>query len=133
MYAEQTFRIRQPVTLVARVDRGYELRGKLYLAEFKTRKFNRVYRSDIVELSAQRMAIEGSTEQTVSRTAYVVIVDSAGMTRAVQQVRLMEREELMTLIRRRQAILEGWLMPHYAKSDALCRKCGFKKECRPDL
>jgi hypothetical protein len=51
----------QPIGLIARVDRGYRLKGELHLAEFKTRTHAVVYSSDVIELSAQRLVIEKST------------------------------------------------------------------------
>jgi hypothetical protein len=40
-FAEKTFRTWQPISLIARADRGYWLNGELHLAEFKTRRSSR--------------------------------------------------------------------------------------------
>lgn len=133
VYAEQSFTISHPLELVARVDRGYAIDGKVHLVEFKTRAINRAYRSDIIELSAQRLAVEQSTGDAVSETAYVVIQHPAGGERSVQKVRLMTADEVVALAQRRARILDSSVAPQYTKTDALCRKCGFRKECRPEL
>lgn len=132
-FAEQTFRIWRPIALIARVDRGYTLGAEIRLAEFKTRANKRAYRSDVIELSAQRMAIEESTGERVGEVGYVLIQDTTRKNRAVQRVRLMKKTELMAIARRREAILSGKVVPMYAQSRGLCKKCGFRKECRPDL
>lgn len=131
-FAEQTFRIRWPIALTARADRGYVVDGKIRLAEFKTRASDRVYASDVIELSAQRMAIEVSTGDQVSKIGYVFIQDPSGKKRSVQRVQLMGKHELMAVARQREGILTGAVEPRYAESAGLCRHCEFKKECRPD-
>lgn len=133
LYAEQCFTISHPLALVARVDRGYVLNGKLHLVEFKTREIHRTYRSDIIELSAQRLAVEQSTGYAVSDIGYVVIQNPARGERSVQQVRLMTADDVVALAQRRTRILEGRIAPQYTKSEALCRKCAFQEECRPGL
>ncbi|WP_157691749.1 CRISPR-associated protein Cas4 [Noviherbaspirillum autotrophicum] len=133
LYAEQRFTITNPLALVARVDRGYALNGTVHLVEFKTREVPRDYRSDIIELSAQRLAVEQSTGYAVSDIGYVVIQSPARGERSVQQVRLMTAENVVALAQRRARILEGRIVPQYTKSEALCRKCAFQEECRPEL
>ena len=64
IYAEKLFRTWRPFPLVAKVDRAYLLGEIIVLVELKTRKAPTVYRSDIIELSAQRVAIEGSKQRT---------------------------------------------------------------------
>lgn len=83
IYAEQSFTISHPLELVARVDRGYVIDGKVHLVELKTRVIHRAYRSDIIELSAQRLAIEQSTGYPVSDTGYVVIQNAKGRERTI--------------------------------------------------
>jgi hypothetical protein len=132
-FAERTFEVWRPLKLTARVDRAYSMAGKIHLLEFKTRAFNRVYRSDRIELSVQRLAVEKCTGEMVSATGYVVIQAPLGRQRTVRTVRLLEQDAVLSLMRRREAILDGRILPQYAKTDALCRECGFRHACRPDL
>jgi hypothetical protein len=132
-FAEQTFKVWRPFGLIARVDRAYLLGDEMRLLEFKTRKYMRVYRSYVIELSAQRMAIEENAGGKVSDIGYVLIQDPTGRNRSVKVVRLLQRTDLISIRKRRDGILAGTLAPRYADSDGLCRNCGFREECRPDL
>ena len=61
-YSERTFRSGDDRPVVARVDRAYRAgNGLIVLVELKTRQADRVHLSDIIELSAQRVALEGET------------------------------------------------------------------------
>jgi len=67
-HAERTFVTERPFRLVAKIDRAYRTpSGLLVLMELKRPPRPRAYRSDIVELSAQKVAIENSTSQRVTR------------------------------------------------------------------
>ena len=58
---KELFRISTPVGLVAKLDRAYRLpSGLLVLVEFKTRWSNQPCLSDVIQLSAQRMAVNGA-------------------------------------------------------------------------
>ena len=131
-YAERTFRTHRPFPLVARVDRAYRSAGRIVLAELKTRRLAKVYPSDILELSAQRVALEAAAGEQVSDTAYVLVLEPGGR-RTVHPVRMLGREEVTHIAQRRHAILAGATEPHPARSEALCRRCGHLKRCRPEL
>ena len=67
IYMEKQFRISNPVGLVAKLDRAYRMpSGMIVLVEFKTRRLDRPLLSDVIQLSAQRMALMGQTGQTVA-------------------------------------------------------------------
>ena len=57
VFSEKTFSINQPIMLTSRVDRVYHDGIAMVLMELKTRYAERVYSSDIIELSAQRLAV----------------------------------------------------------------------------
>ena len=132
-FAEKTFRTWQPIRLIARADRGYRLDGEVRLAEFKTRTHAAAYSSDVLELSAQRLAIEKSTGQQVSEIGYVLVQDARGKRRTVHSVRLLPRRDVIAAARRREAILDGRVVPRYASSQGLCSHCAYRVECNPDL
>ena len=131
-FAEKTFRTWKPIRLIARADRGYRWRGKLHLAEFKTRARAAAYPSDVIELSAQRLAIEASTGERVSEIGYVLAETPSGKRRSVHQVRLLPRAAIVAVAKRREAILKGSVAPRYTDSPGLCRDCGYRAECNPD-
>lgn len=129
VYAEQLFRASGPVTLTAKVDRAYRAsRGHLVLVELKTRRAARPYLSDVIELSAQRVAIMRRTGEDVASHAYVVVQDLAGR-RTRHKVALLSTTEVDELARRREAILDGTLQPRGACVPSLCRQCGFERTC----
>ena len=131
-FAEKTFRTWRPIRLIARADRGYRLKGELHLAEFKTRTRAVAYSSDVIELSAQRLAIEKSTGERVSEIGYVLAQDLLGKRRSVHKVRLLPRAGVIAVARRREAILKGRVVPRYTSSQGLCRHCAYRAECKPD-
>lgn len=73
-HMEKLFRVRSPVSLVARVDRAYRRPdGELVLVELKTRRSDRAYATDVIQLSAQKMALEGQTGQHVADHGFVTV------------------------------------------------------------
>jgi hypothetical protein len=132
-FAEKTFRTSQPFELVARADRGYRLKGELHLIEFKTRTLPVAYSSDVMELSAQRLAIEASTRERVSEIGYVLARDPSIRRQSVSKVRLLPRADVIAVARRREAILTGRVIPRYASSQGLCNHCAYRAECKPEL
>ena len=131
-FAEKSFRMWQPIRLIARADRGYRLEGELHLAEFKTRAHAVAYSSDVIELSAQRLVIEKTTGEWVSEIGYVLAQDLSGKHRSVHKVRLLPGGDVIALAKRREAILSGRVVPKFTDSEGLCRRCSYRAECKPD-
>ena len=131
VYVEERFSVVSPVRLVAKVDRGYRMRdGTIVLAEFKTRWVNRIYPSDVIQLSAQRMAVRGETGRVVASHGYVVVNNlSRQSRRRTHRVELMSEEEVAALAKRREDILAGQIAPQYSNSPNMCRRCGFRSQC----
>ncbi|MDR1461538.1 MAG: PD-(D/E)XK nuclease family protein [Azoarcus sp.] len=124
-YAEKLFKAPGPVVLSAKVDRAYRKRdGAIVLMELKTRRRLRSYPSDVIELSAQRVALVGQTGESVELHAYVVVQELSGQ-RFVQRVDLLDEAAVRKLVERREAILDGDLQPKRAGSSALCRGCAY--------
>ncbi|MFT4192105.1 MAG: PD-(D/E)XK nuclease family protein [Comamonas sp.] len=131
VYMEKLFRIQAPIRLVAKVDRVYRLPGgSLVLVELKTRRQDRPYQSDIIQLSAQRLAIEGQTGEVVEPYAFVSI-PRPGRRSEVQshRVLLLDAEAVVRLYERREAIRAGELTPAYAVSERACQGCALKARC----
>ena len=128
-FGEKTFKTWRPIRLIARADRGYRLNGQLHLTEFKTRARGAVYSSDVIELSAQRLAIEKSTREQVSEIGYVLVQDPLRKRRSVHKVRLLPRADIIAVAKRREAILKGRVAPRYTSSEGLCRHCTYRAEC----
>lgn len=130
IHVERLFRVSEPVRLVARIDRAYRLpSGLIVLVEFKTRWINRPYWSDVIQLSAQRLAME-SQGQLVAPFGYVVVrrpIKAAPY--AAHRVDLMTGAGVLDLVRRREDILAGRVEPRHASHRATCRTCAFRSEC----
>jgi CRISPR-associated exonuclease Cas4 len=129
---KELFRISTPVGLVAKLDRAYRLpSGLLVLVEFKTRWSNQPFLSDVIQLSAQRMAVMGQTGQSVASYGYVMV--KAPTRRALpiaHRVKLMTGEKVAALVRRREEILAGrGVLPRKTSSLKTCDACVFRADC----
>ena len=132
VYAERTFRTVESPFLVARVDRAYRGKdGLITLVELKTRDEVRAHASDIIELSAQRLAISSETGATVSTIAFVV-VESKGRREALP-VRLMPVSEVQALAQRHEDLLAGRLLPRHPSHPGLCSGCVWRARCGPEF
>ncbi|QNP48658.1 PD-(D/E)XK nuclease family protein [Diaphorobacter aerolatus] len=131
IYMEKLFRIEEPIRLVAKVDRVYRLsRGSLVLVELKTRSSNRAYPSDIIQLSAQKAAVEHQTGEAVEPVGFVTVLDpTSGRRRQSHQVQLLDEGQLIEVAQRRRAILERRTDPAYAHSVRACAGCAFHGRC----
>src|SRR5690606_30551387 len=105
-YSERLFRATEPEAISAKVDRAYRRRdGVFVLLELKTRAHTRVYPSDVIELSAQRVALSTELCQPVAAHGYVLIQDPDGGLLACRRVRLLAAAEVVSLARRRRQVL----------------------------
>jgi CRISPR-associated exonuclease Cas4 len=131
VYMERVFRAKSPVPMVAKLDRGYRnAEGIIILVEFKTRRLNRPYLSDIIELSAQRLAMQAETGERVAAYGYVLIQLAGSERKTAHRVDLLSTENVIAMVRRREAILAGEETPRYASSERLCTRCAFKLTCK---
>lgn len=127
-YVERIFRSEGPRPVVARVDRAYRSpRGLITLVELKTRAEDRVYASDVIELSAQRLALSSETGEEVVPFAFVVVESNSG--RTSRRVKLMSTDQVRKLADRRHDLLEGRLVPGAPAHARLCRKCTHRDRC----
>lgn len=131
IYVERLFRVSAPVSLTARIDRAYRLPSRvIVLVEFKTRWINRPFWSDVVQLSAQRLVMEGQAQAAVARYGYVVVKrPSRASSYTAHRVELMSGAGVVALVHRREDILAGRVRPRHATHPATCRVCAFRSEC----
>ena len=129
IYAERLFKSIGPVLITAKVDRVYQnSAGELVLLELKTRQVSRVYLSDVIELSAQRVAVMSQTRMSVAGYAYV-LTEMPDRGTDWHRVELVRTEAVMALAVRRNALLAGDVDARCARSVGICRTCGFRREC----
>lgn len=131
LYAERLFRSKGPIRLVAKVDRTYRnAAGVLVLIELKTRTANRVHGSDVIELSAQRLALTAQTGDFVADHGYVLTQHPDGHQTGWHRVRLLTHADVRALILRREELLAGNAEPQFTHSPGVCRKCTFVRSCQ---
>lgn len=131
VYMEKLFRIREPIRLIAKVDRVYRLPGgSLVLVELKTRWRDRAYPSDVIQLSAQKIVIERQTGEVVEPFAFVSVLRPTSPRRwKSYRVRLLAEGQLVALAQRRTQIVSLQVDPAYASSARACTGCAFRAKC----
>lgn len=128
-YSERTFRSGDDRQVTARVDRAYRgSSGLIVLVELKTRPANRVHLSDIIELSAQRVALEDETGESVAGIGWVVV--ESGARRKAHPVTLKSPRTIWGLVSRRDALLAGTESPDYPTASGVCTSCAYRDRCR---
>jgi CRISPR-associated exonuclease Cas4 len=132
VHIEKTFRTMNPVPIAAKLDRAYRLpSGVLVLVELKTRWTDKPSFSDVIQLSAQRVALSAATGQTVADEAFVLIARPGVRQPAVAHlVDLLSADQVVALVRRREAILAGLTSPRYAAEANHCQWCPFRSQCQ---
>lgn len=129
-YVEKTFRSDGEVQMVARVDRAYRNdAGVITLVELKSRTTDRVRPADIVELSAQRVALAGETGEPVAGIAWVVVQSAVG--RTAHRVSLLSEDAVHNLVSRHTDLLAGVALPRYPATRGLCASCAYRRRCHP--
>ncbi len=127
---ESEYRSKGPRPIVARVDRAYRLpSGPVVLVELKTRSTAVVLPSDVIQLSAQRVALEDELGLPVSDEAFVLIPARDPAPPAVRSVQLTSRAVVDALVQRRRRLMDGVELPHWPESEHVCRGCGQRAAC----
>lgn len=127
---ESQFRSRSRWPIVARVDRAYRLpNGLVVLVELKTRSTAAVRASDVIQLSAQRVAFEDEMRVQVSDQAFVVFAGRHSAPPTARAVRLMSREQVEAIAARRRRLIDGLDHPRWPASERVCNGCGQRATC----
>lgn len=128
---EAEYRSKGARPIVARVDRAYRLpSGRVTLMELKTRSTVAVLPSDVIQLSAQRIALEDELGLQVTDEALVLIPARAPAPFAVRAVQLMSRTAIDALVERRWRLMGGVEVPRWPERENVCRRCGQRAACR---
>lgn len=127
---ESQFRSKSRWPIVARVDRAYRLpSGLVVLVELKTRSTAAVRASDVIQLSAQRVAVEDELRVQVSDEAFVVFPGRHSAPPTARAVRLMSREQVEAIGARRRRLIDGLARPRWPESEHVCHGCGQRAAC----
>lgn len=129
-YTEHQFFTKFPFQLVARVDRAYLAEdNKIILVDFKRRKIKRAFLSDVVEISAQRLAMQGAGIKNVEMHAYVVVIDPETNRKTPVLVDLEDKSSLIRRQYRLNTLRNGVVEPTRTSHKRLCATCGHHSYC----
>lgn len=127
---EAQFRAKSRWPIVARVDRAYRLpTGLVVLVELKTRSAPTVRTSDVIQLSAQRVAVEDELRVQVSDEAFVIFPGRHSAPPTARAVRLMSRAQVEAIAARRRRLIDGLDRPRWPDSEHVCHGCGQRAAC----
>jgi len=129
IWTEREFVMDEPVRLVARVDAAWRLEtGEIVLVEVKHRRHDRVHRSDVVQLSAQRLAAEAVTGESIAPWGWVCVHRGRWWRRTRwHRVELITQGEVIDLMRRREKVLEGVMPACRAATPGVCQACEWRE------
>jgi CRISPR-associated exonuclease Cas4 len=130
-YMETTFRIQAPIQLVAKVDRAYRLPdGTVVLVELKTRWSHAVRTTDVIQLSAQKLALEEMTGFRVAQYAFVsTMLPTGRLALRHHRVALLDSATVVALALRRQAVIQGQVLATGPHAKHTCASCAFRPTC----
>ncbi len=129
-YAERLFRSSGFLPITARVDRAYRgAAGLLVLIELKTRGTDQVYLSDVIELSAQRVALMAETGEVVADYAFVLTEAPDSRPMSYHRVVLIGEAAIEQLVTKRHELIRGNSKPTRIPNHTICQECAFRRRC----
>ena len=134
VYSEREFTANRPVRIGAWIDRAYALpSGALVLVEFKRRERPVAFLADVVQLSAQKLAIERAGAGQVAPHGYVAVVHPWSGRITPLPVLLEDEAAVVARYHRAAKVLSGVSTPTKTHDHVLCLDCAFQPKCRPEL
>ncbi|MGP1715681.1 MAG: Dna2/Cas4 domain-containing protein [Methylophilus sp.] len=112
--------------LVCKPDVVFKHEGVKIIGENKTRKFFRVYESDIIQMSVGRVILE-ENGSAVSEMGFVRIVTPEG-TRWLER-KLLDRQQVVALHERYKQIQARLIEPGKCDNKNICKGCEFFTVC----
>lgn len=108
--------------------------GRLVPVDSKTRSGARVFPSDVIEVSVQRLALAQDPRFTgnarVADYGYVRLARGGRNGRpAYKRIELMTEDDLTQLYRRYQDVVAGRLSPVCQTNPRACAGCGYRARC----
>jgi hypothetical protein len=125
--SEKVLRLWRPVRLVAKPDQVFQTAaGMLIPVENKTRKWHRVYASDIIELSVQGTVLRGQGH-VVAEYGYVRTI--AGGASKYHRTPLLNNDDVYALRDRYIRLLGGTATPDAPENPRICNTCPQRGHC----
>lgn len=125
---EREFRIggRRPMHGV--LDEAFELPdGTIVISETKSRRFKTIYKSDVLQVSAQRVLVENHQRRTVSSEGFVRLLTPQG--NEFRPIKLMTADEVAQAYDLYRQLSRGAIVGDKCRAPNLCRSCAYKEEC----
>lgn len=126
--SEKLFRCQKPVMLAFKPDRVYKSAVGVLIVE-ETKTHNRVYPSDILQLSVAATGLRAISTLPVADYGYVRLVTEGGSRTVFKRVQLLRDSEVVGIHARRQRILSGEIAPVKSCQAGLCRGCAYRGAC----
>ena len=110
------------------IDEGFRLPdGTIVLSDTKSRDRRVVHESDILQLSAYKLAIEESTGERVSDDGYVRLLRPDK--NEYIPVKLFDRERVVAAYNLYHDLVKGKFSGAKCESKGLCRTCAYRGPC----
>jgi CRISPR/Cas system-associated exonuclease Cas4 (RecB family) len=131
---EQEFACVDPTPLIARPDQVFELRnGALVVSDLKIRDHNRIYNTDVAQLSLDRLVLQSATGRLVAAHGYILIRHPITGTYLAHRISLWSETRTQAIVARYQALRDQAATPVKANQRGKCANCGHRRICRPEL
>ena len=116
------------VNLTGRIDEAFELPdGDLVLSDTKSRAAQRVYKSDILQVSAYKVVIEASTKKRVRDHGYIRLLTPQG--NEYRRIDLLSANEVAAAYQLHDDLQQGRYPGEKCGRPAVCRGCAYRVEC----
>lgn len=128
--SEQRIRVRiNEAEIYGRTEQVYRSpAGQLVPVENKTRRYSKVFPSDIIQVSLQSLAL-AEAGHAVGRHAYIRTRDNRTQQVQYHQVEVMPKSILERLVNRYFEIIEGRQEPTRQRNPNACSQCQFRSRC----
>ncbi len=125
---EKPFSCTGSVNLTGRIDEAFELPdGDIVVSDTKSRATQRVYKSDILQVSAYKVVIEASTRKRVRDHGYIRLLTPQG--NEYRRIELLSANEVAAAYQLHDDLQQGRYPGEKCGRPAVCRGCAYRVEC----
>jgi hypothetical protein len=122
---EHFLKITDPVPLCGKPDVVWETYdGTLIVGDYKSRKNQQVYQSEVIQLSVYKLLVEKTQNRPVADYGFIHFQN-----RRMVKVFLMKEKEIIALHRRYWKVKDGRIKPCMTDAKNYCRYCSHNDKC----
>ncbi len=132
--SEKSIHCTRPIKLHGKVDQVYQKKdGTLIVTDAKFRAIDRIYKSDIVQLSVYRVILRNSGfmarlfPRKVAKYGYIRLQVSNKI--SYKRVKLLTEKDIVLLADSYYRVTNGIVAPTRSTVKSLCRKCPYHENC----